>query len=101
MCSAIPLCCRQLRPTQLQTASGIIMAVTGRGSKRYYRTTVLGIVAMGALIWVAVEQFQIAPQEVAELALATVLLVFLVIAAAAGMALIWVGLRKLLRRRGP
>jgi phosphoglycerol transferase MdoB-like AlkP superfamily enzyme len=77
------------------------MAVTGRHNKRYYRSTVLGIVAMGALIWVAVEQFQIAPQEVAELALATVLLVLLVIVAAAAMALLWVGLRRLLRRRGP
>ena len=69
--------------------------------RRYYRTTVLGVVALGALIWVAVEQFQIAPREVAELALGSLLLVILVISAAAAVVLLWVGLRKLLRRRQP
>jgi phosphoglycerol transferase MdoB-like AlkP superfamily enzyme len=77
------------------------MGVRGRAGRRYYRTTLLGVVALGALIWVAVEQFQIAPREVAELALGALLMVVLVISAAATVALLWVGLRKLLRRGKP
>jgi phosphoglycerol transferase MdoB-like AlkP superfamily enzyme len=77
------------------------MGVRGKSGRRYYRTTLLGVVALGALIWVAVEQFQIAPREVAELALGALLMVVLVISAAATVALLWVGLRKLLRRGKP
>lgn len=74
------------------------MGAKRRAGRRYYRTTLLGVVALGALIWVAVQQFQIAPRDVAELALGALLMVVLVIFAAALVALLWVWLRKLLRR---
>jgi hypothetical protein len=57
----------------------------------------LGVVAMAALVWVAVEQFAIPPRELGSLLLATLLLVAMVIAAAAVVILCWIGLRKLLR----
>ena len=69
-----------------------------RANRRYYRTIVLGVCAMTALIWVAVDQFGISRQEITQLFLGTVLVALLVIAVAAVMTLLWVGLRRLLRR---
>lgn len=68
-----------------------------KSRRRFYRTILLGVLAMAALVWVAVQQFGIAPEELANLLLATVLLVLLVITVAGGVALCWVGLRKLCR----
>lgn len=51
---------------------------------------------MAALVWVAVDQFGISRREISELFLGTVLVVGMVIAAAAVMALLWIGLRRLL-----
>ena len=68
-----------------------------KSGRRFYRTTMLGVLAMAALVWVAVQQFGISTQELAKLLLATLLLVALVIAAAAAVILFWIGLRKLLR----
>ena len=70
-----------------------------RVTRRYYRTIALGICAMAALVWVAVDQFGISRQEIMQLFLGTVLVALLVIAVAALMTLLWVGLRSLLRRR--
>ena len=67
-----------------------------RGSRRYIRTVLLGVVAMAALVWMAVDQFGISRREISELFLGTVLVVGMVIAAAAVMALLWIGLRRLL-----
>lgn len=97
MCSVTHRC----YPVQRLLILRINAAVKGRAGRRYYRTTLLGIVAMGALVWVAVDQFEISPQEFTELVLATVLLALVVIVAAAGVALLWVALRTLLRRRQP
>lgn len=69
-----------------------------RATRRYYRTIVLGVCAMAALIWVAVDQFGISRQDIMQLFLGTVLVALLVIAVAALMTLLWVGLRRLLRR---
>ena len=69
-----------------------------RASRRYYRTIVLAVLAMAALVWVAMEQFGISRQEMTGLFLGTVLVAAAVIASAAVMALLWITLRKLLRR---
>lgn len=69
-----------------------------RASRRYYRTIVLGVLAMGALVWVAMEQFGISRQEMTGLFIGTLLVAALVIAGAAIVALLWIALRKLLRR---
>ena len=70
-----------------------------RAGRRYYRTVLLGILALGTLVWVAVDQFGVPPRELGELFLATLLVVSLVIGAAALVALLWVGVRRLRRRR--
>ena len=69
-----------------------------RASRRYYRTIVLAVLAMAALVWVAMEQFGISRQEMMGLFLGTVLVAAAVIASAAVMAVLWITLRKLLRR---
>ena len=69
-----------------------------RASRRYYRTIVLAVLAMAALVWVAMEQFGISRQEMTGLFLGTVLVAAAVIASAAVMAGLWITLRKLLRR---
>jgi hypothetical protein len=72
-------------------------AVSG-ASRRYYRTIVLAVLAMASLIWVAIDQFGISQREMTELFVGTVLVAVLVILCAAAAVLLWVGLRKLLRR---
>ena len=69
-----------------------------RAGRRYYRTTVLAVIAMSTLIWAAMDQFGISRQEMTELFLGAVLVVALVIVCAALAVLLWLGLRKLLRR---
>ena len=69
-----------------------------RASRRYYRTIVLAVLAMASLIWVAIDQFGISQREMTELFVGTVLIAVLVILCAAVVVLLWVGLRKLLRR---
>lgn len=72
-----------------------------RAGLRFYRTILLGCAAMAALVWMAVDQFDITRQEIGELFLGSLLVLVMVIAAAAGAALLWVLLRKLLRRGSP
>ncbi len=69
-----------------------------RASRRYYRTIVLAVLALASLIWVAMDQFGISRQEMTGLFMGTVLIAVLVIICAAVLTLLWVGLRKLLRR---
>jgi len=66
--------------------------------RRYLRTIVLGLAAMGALLWAAIEQFDIPREEMLELFAATLLATGLVIAVAAVVTGLWIGLRWLIRR---
>ena len=66
-----------------------------RGTRKYYRTVLLGIAAMAALVWAAVDQFGISWEEVLDLFLVTLLVIGIVILAAAVSVGAWVGLRKL------
>lgn len=70
-----------------------------KSNRRYYRTIVLGLAAMGALVWVALEQFDIPREDFLELLLGTLVAMLLVIGLAAVIAALWIGLRKLLRER--
>ena len=69
-----------------------------RSSRKYYRTIFLGVAAMAALVWAAVDQFGIPWQEMLDLLLVTVAVIALVIAAAAIAVAGWMGLRRLLRK---
>jgi hypothetical protein len=53
---------------------------------------------MASLIWVAMDQFGITQREMTGLFVGTLLIAALVICCAAIVVLLWVGLRKLLRR---
>ena len=68
-----------------------------KARRRYYRSFVLGLLALAALLWMAVDQFGISRREISELFLATLLVVGVVIAAAAVVVSLWVALRRLLR----
>ena len=67
-----------------------------RAGRKYYRTVLLGIAAMAALVWAAVDQFGIAWEEMLDLFLVTLVVIGIVILAAALFALVWIGVRKLL-----
>jgi hypothetical protein len=69
-----------------------------RAGRRYWRTLILGILALGTLVWVAVDQFDVPREEIRQLALGTVLAVLLVIGLAAIVAALWVALRRLFHR---
>ncbi|MDZ7781550.1 MAG: hypothetical protein U5K56_00895 [Halioglobus sp.] len=66
--------------------------------RRYLRTILLGLAAMAVLLWAAIEQFDIPREEMLELFIATLLATGLVIALAAAVAGLWIGLRWLIRR---
>jgi len=70
-----------------------------RSGRRYIRTLLIGTFALGALVWLAVDQFGVPREEIAELALASLLAVLAVIVGAGSAALLWIGLRTLWRRR--
>lgn len=67
-----------------------------KASRKYYRTIILGVAAMAALIWSAVDQFGIAWEEIAQLFLVTVLVLVVIIFAAAVTVAVWQLLRRLL-----
>lgn len=69
-----------------------------RAQRRYLRTVLLAIAAMGTLVWAAVHQFAISWAEVRQLFIATVIGVLLVIALAGAGVAVWAGIRRLLRR---
>jgi uncharacterized membrane protein YbhN (UPF0104 family) len=66
---------------------------------RSLRTLVISVFCLAALLWLAVRQFGVSPEELLELFVVTSLVVLLVIALAGIAALLWVGLRKILRGR--
>ena len=70
-----------------------------RSAKRYRRTIFLGVLALGTLVWSAVDQFGIPMEEMIDLFLMTVTGVLSVIAVAAVAAALWFSLRWLLRDR--
>jgi len=70
-----------------------------RSAKRYRRTIFLGVLALGTLVWSAVDQFGIPMEEMIDLFLTTVMGVLSVIAVAAVVAALWFSLRWLLRDR--
>ena len=72
--------------------------VVSKATRRHYRTVLLAVMAMAALIWVAMDQFGISRQEMTELFLGTVLAALLIIICAGAITLLWMGLRKLLHR---
>jgi hypothetical protein len=65
---------------------------------RYRRTVLLGVAAMAALVWTAVDQFGIDPDEMLELFLTTVIAVLATMLFGALAAAVWIGLRRLLTR---
>lgn len=69
-----------------------------RATRRYYRTLFLSIAAMGALVWVAVDEFELSRDEVLELFLGAVLVVGTIIVTAAAVTALWLLARRLLRR---
>ncbi|TDG13804.1 hypothetical protein E2F43_09835 [Seongchinamella unica] len=69
----------------------------GRAGRKYYRTIFLGVAAMAALVWAAVDQFGIPWRDMLHLLLVTVAIIALVIAASAITVGLWLGLRRLLR----
>lgn len=66
-----------------------------RQGRRFFRTILVGTAALAALVWMAMDQFGIARDEMLQLLLVTAATVGLVILAAAGVAGLWIGLRKL------
>ena len=71
-----------------------------KANRKYLRTIILGVVAMGGLVWTAMEQFDIPSEVMLDLFLATALGAGLVILAAGLAAVLLIGLRKWLSRRG-
>ncbi len=69
-----------------------------RASRRFYRSTGLGLVALGVLVWAAVDQFGISLEEMTRLFLGTLWVAGGIIACAALLVAVLVGLRKLLQR---
>ena len=72
--------------------------MVNRQGRRFLRTILIGTFALAALVWMALDQFGVSSEEMLELLLATGIVVLLVILASAGVAALWIGLRRLLRR---
>ena len=70
----------------------------GKATRKYYRTIILGVAAMAALVWSAVDQFGIPWEDMLDLLWTTVAVTAAVILAAGLGAALWMGLRRLLRR---
>jgi hypothetical protein len=67
-----------------------------KANRRFYRTLLLGMAALGVLIWSAIEQFGISQQEMANLLIGTLFVAGGTIAVAGLCVMLWIGLRKLL-----
>jgi len=70
-----------------------------RASRRFYRSLFLTLAALGALVWVALDQFDVPRQEAAALLLGTLAVAASVILLAAVVTGAWIILRRWLRRR--
>lgn len=69
-----------------------------KANRRYIRTVVLAVAAMGTLIWAAIDQFGITPEEMLDLFLATAIGAGGIILAAGFVVSLWVVLKKLTTR---
>lgn len=69
-----------------------------KANRRFYRTLFLGLVALGVLVWSAIEQFGIAWQQMVDLLMGTLMVAGGMIVLAALCVMISIGVRKLLRR---
>jgi hypothetical protein len=74
------------------------ITLVSKASRRFHRTIVIGLVAMGVLIWAAIDQFGISRQEMAELFLGVLWIAVGTIIFAAVFTGLWVGLRKWMQR---
>lgn len=74
-------------------------AAVSRASRRFYRSLFLTLAALGALVWVALDQFDVPRQEAAALLLGTLAVAASVILLAAVVTGAWIILRRWLRRR--
>ena len=70
-----------------------------RGYKRYRRTIILAVLAMGSLIWAAIDQFGVPPEEMGRLFLYSAAGVLFIIVAAGVTVGLFQGLKRLLGRR--
>ena len=73
--------------------------IVSKSNRRFYVRILLGVLAMGALVWVAADQFGISRDEIGALLLGVLLVVVSVIATAALLVGLWVGLRRLFGAR--
>jgi len=76
-----------------------LTAAVSRASRRFYRSLFLTLAALGALVWVALDQFDVPRQEAAALLLGTLAVAASVILLAAVVTGAWIILRRWLRRR--
>jgi len=72
-----------------------------RARRRYYRTIFLGVAAMGLLVWSAMDQFGLSPQEMRSAFFTALLLIGTIVTVGAVAAAVWVAFRALLRRLKP
>ncbi|MEZ5567377.1 MAG: hypothetical protein R3E54_03380 [Halioglobus sp.] len=66
-------------------------------NRRYYRSILLGVAAMAALVWAAMDQFGISRREIGVSLLGILVAVAGIIVLAGVCAALWIGLRRLLR----
>jgi hypothetical protein len=71
-----------------------------KANRKHLRTLILGVLAMGGLVWTAMDQFDIPREVMLDLFLATAMGAGFVILAAGLAAALLIGLRKWLSRRG-
>lgn len=74
------------------------MAPVAKRRRRHVRTIILGVLAMAALVWGAVDTFEVPPERLWALFLQTLAVLFTLILAAAGAAALWILLRRLWQR---
>jgi len=68
-----------------------------KAARRFRRTILLGVLALGTLVYTAVDQFGVAPETLWQLALGSVIAALVVIGAAGLAVGLWLGLRRLWR----
>ncbi|HEY7775828.1 MAG TPA: hypothetical protein VIC02_04730 [Kineobactrum sp.] len=71
-----------------------------RANRRYVRTTILGVAAMGALLWAAMDLFAIPGDTLLGFFMISLGIAAGVIVLAAAAAGVWILLRRLFRRGG-
>lgn len=69
-----------------------------RSSRRFYRSLVLSLVALGVLVWVVFDQFDVPQREVLALVLASFTLVAATIVVAAVVSGLWIAVQRWRRR---